>query len=118
MKMLNLKLVILLEYQKNIFAKSYVPNWSEEVFVIKKGKKTVPWTYVISDLNGEEIVGKFYGKELQNKNQKEFRVGKVIKRKGDKIYVKWEGYNSSFNSWIDKEHSINEWIFSRTTILK
>ena len=40
---------------KNIFAKRYVPNWSEEVFVIKKVKNNVPWTYVISDLNGEEI---------------------------------------------------------------
>ena len=57
---------------KNIFAKIYVPNSSEEVFVIKKAKNTVPWTYVISDLNGEEIVGMFYKKELQKPNQKEF----------------------------------------------
>ena len=48
---------------KNIFAKSYTPNWSEEVFVIKKVKNTVPWTYVINDLNGEEIIGTFYEKE-------------------------------------------------------
>ena len=48
---------------KNIFAKSYTPNWSEEVFVIKKVKSTVPWTYVINDLNGEEIIGTFYEKE-------------------------------------------------------
>ena len=52
--------------------------------MIKKVKNTVPWTYVISDLNGEEILGKFYEKELQKTNQKEFRVEKVIKRKGDK----------------------------------
>ena len=50
---------------KNIFAKEYVRNWSEEVFVIKKVKNTVPWTYVMIDLKGEEIVGTFYGKELQ-----------------------------------------------------
>ena len=43
----------------------YVSNWSEEVFVIRKVKNPVPWTYVISDLNGEEIVGTFYQKELQ-----------------------------------------------------
>ena len=49
---------------KNIFAKGYITNWSEEDFVIKKVKNTVPWTYVISDLNGEEIVGTFYEKEL------------------------------------------------------
>ena len=52
-----------------------------------KVKNTVPWTYVISDLKGEEIVGTFYKKELQNPNRKEFRVEKVIKRKGDKLYV-------------------------------
>ena len=87
---------------KNIFAKGYMPNWSEEVFVIKKVKNAVPWTYVINDLNGEEITGTFYEKELQKTNQEEFRIEKVIRRKEDKLYVKWKGYNNSFNSWIDK----------------
>ena len=58
-----------------------MPNWSEEVFVIKKVKNTVPWTYVINNLNGEEITGTFYGKELQKTNQEEFRIEKVIRRK-------------------------------------
>ena len=49
---------------KNIFAKGYAPNWSEEIFVIKQIKNTVPWTYLISGLNGEEIIGSFYEKEL------------------------------------------------------
>ena len=54
------------EYQNHIiFAKCYVPNWSEKVFVIKKVKNIVPWTYVISDIKGEESVGMFYKKELQ-----------------------------------------------------
>ena len=87
---------------KNIFAKGYMPNWSEEVIDIKKVKNTVPRTYVINDLNGEEIPGTFYEKELQKTNQEEFRIEKVIRRKGDKIYVEWKGYNNSFNSWIDK----------------
>ena len=91
---------------KNIFAKGYTPSWSEEVFVIKKVKNTVPWTYVINDLNGEEIIGTFYEKELQKTNQQEFRKEKVIKGKGDKLYVKWKGCNSSFNSWIDKKDLI------------
>ena len=52
------------KYIKN-FAKEYIPNWNEEVFVIKKVKNTIPWTYVINDLNGEEIIGTFYEKELQ-----------------------------------------------------
>ena len=87
---------------KIFFAKGYLPNWSEEVFVIKKVKNLVPWTYVINDLTGEEIVGTFYEKELQKTNQQEFRIENVIKRKGDKLYVKQEEYDDSFNSWIDK----------------
>ena len=88
---------------KDIFAKGYTPNWSEEIFIINKIKNTVPWTYVINDLNGEEITGSFYEKELQKTNQKEFRIEKVLKRKGDKLYVKWKGYDNSFNSWINKK---------------
>ena len=64
---------------KNIFAKGYDTNWSEEVFVISKIKNTVPWTYVISDLNGEKI-----------------------KRKENMLYVKWKDCDNYFNSWIDK----------------
>ena len=56
---------------KNIFAKLYMPNQSEEVFVVSKIKNTVLWKYVIDDLNGEEIIGTFYGKELQKTNQQE-----------------------------------------------
>ena len=64
------------------------------------------WTYVISDFNREETVGAFYQKKLQKTNQKLFK--KVVKRKDDKLYVKWKGYNSSFNRRIDKKDSINE----------
>ena len=73
------------------------------MFVIKKVKNTVPWTYVINDLNGEEIAGSFYEKELGKTNQKEFRIEKEVKRKGDRLYVKWKGFDNSFNSWIDKK---------------
>ena len=79
---------------KNIFAKGYTLNWCEEVFVINKIKNTVPWTYVINYLNGEEIIGTFYEKELQKTNQEEFIIEKVIKRKGDKLYVKLKGYDN------------------------
>ena len=88
---------------KNIFAKGYTQNWSEEVFIVSKIKDTVSWTYVISDLNGEPITGSFYEKELQKTSQKKFIIGKVIKRKDDKLFVKWKGYNNSFNSWTDKK---------------
>ena len=63
----------------------------------------MPWTIVISDLNGEKIVGTFYKKEQQKTIQKEFRVERVMKRKGNKLYVKWQGYNNFLNSWIDKK---------------
>ena len=65
--------VRILKY-RNIFAKGYTPNWSAEIFVIKKNKNTVPWIYVINDLNGEGIIGTFYEKELQKTNQEEFRI--------------------------------------------
>ena len=78
---------------KNIFAKK----------LIKEIKNTVPWTYVINDLNGEEIVGTLYEREFQKKNQEKFRMEKVIKKKGNGPYVKWKGYDNSFNSWIDKK---------------
>ena len=96
--------IVRISKYKNIFG--YVPNWSEEVFVIKKIKSTAPWKYVISDVKVEEITGTFYKKELQKANKKEFRVEKVIKRKGDKLYIKWKGYSSSFNSWINEKDII------------
>ena len=71
--------------------------------LIIKVKNTVPWPYVINDLNNDEIIGTFYEKELQKANQKEFRIEKVIKRKTHKLNVKWKGYDSSFNSWIDEK---------------
>ena len=88
---------------KNIFTKGYTPNWPEEVFVVSKIKNTVPWIYVVSDLNGEEITGTFYEKDLQKTSQEKFRIDRVLKRKGNKLYVKWKGYDNSFNGWIDKK---------------
>ena len=75
--------------------------------MIKKVKNTVLWKYVINDLNGEEIIGTVYEKELQKTNQEEVRIEKVIKKKGNKLHVKWKGYDNSFNSWI------NERLFSK-----
>ena len=74
--------------------------------MIKKVKNTDPWTYFINDLNGDEIIGTFYEKELQKNNQQEFRIEKVNNKKGDKLYVKWKGYDSSSNSWINKKELI------------
>ena len=93
-------IVKILKY-KSIFAEAYVPNWSEEVYVIFVFLRFLcfceflsyicysEWKYVISDLKGKEIVGTFYEKELLKANQIEFRVEKLIRRKDDKLYVKW-----------------------------
>ena len=77
---INIKLIRISKPQ-NIFAKGYAPNWSEETFVVKEIKNTDPWTYVINDLNGEEIIGTFYEKELQKTNQEKFRIEILIKKK-------------------------------------
>ena len=61
---------------KNIFAKGHMPNWSEEIVFISKIKNTVPWTYVLNDLNGKEIIGTFYENEFQGTKQNEFRIEK------------------------------------------
>ena len=66
---------------KNIFAKGNTPNWSEEAFVIKKFKNAVPWTYVINDLNGEEIIGTIFEKEIQKTDKQEFKIEQLIKKK-------------------------------------
>ena len=58
---------------------------------------------MISDLNGEPTAGTFYEKELQKTSEKEYRTENVIERKGDKLYIKWKGYDNLFNSWIDKK---------------
>ena len=54
----------------------------------------------------EKIVGSFYEKELQRTNQKEFRIEKVIKKKRNKLYIKWKGCDNCFNSWIDRKDLI------------
>ena len=73
--------------------------WLKELKALCRG-------HIINDFKSEEIVGTFYKKEVQKTNQKDFRAEKVIKRKGDKPYVKWKGYDSSFNSWVDKKYIV------------
>ena len=75
---------------KNIFAKVHNLNWSQEVLVIRKVKNTVPWKYVIIDLNGKDIVRTFFEKEMPKSSQKELRIQKAISRKDDDLHVKWK----------------------------
>ena len=75
---------------------------------LKKVKNTFSWKYVLEDLNREKNFGAYYVKKLQKTNQTKFRVEKLIKRKGDKLYVKWKGYYNLFNTWIDKNISLHK----------
>lgn len=92
--------------KKKTFEKGYTPRWTEEVFTISQVQYTDPITYKITDYNEEEIQGTFYEQELQKTNQQIFRIEKVIRRRGDKLLVKWLGYPDSFNSWIDNKELI------------
>lgn len=86
------------------FQKGYTPNWSTEIFAIKKINSTVPNTYIIEDQRKQPILGSFYEQELQKvKYPNLYLVEKVLKKKGNKLYVKWLGLNDSENSWIDKQ---------------
>ena len=91
---------------KNIFEKSYETNWTEEIFVIDDIKySNVPY-YYLKDLNDEKLDGTLYEQELQKTNLTLYVIEKIIKIKNDKLFVKWSGYNNSFNSWIDKKDVI------------
>ena len=90
--------------KKNIFEKGFTPNWTEELFTVDTVKSTQPITYTLVDTKGEKIHGTFYEQELQKTKQEIYRIEKVIKKRKrngiQEVYVKWKGYNNSFNSWI------------------
>ena len=88
---------------KSVFAKGYTPNWSTELFRVKKINLTNPVTYKLEDYKGSPILGCFYEPELQKTAQKDvFLVEKVLRRKGDRFYVKWLGFPNENNSWINR----------------
>ena len=93
--------------KKKTFEKGYTTRWTEEIFTIVEVKPTLPVTYKIADLNGEEIKGSFYEPELQKTSQQLFRIEKVIKRGKKKSLVKWKGYSDDFNSWVDNKDLVN-----------
>src|SRR5437870_4971478 len=89
---------------KGIFEKGYLPNWSEQVYIIDEVLKTTPVTYRIKDSLNEIITGSFYEQELQKTNQEVYRVEKVLRKKKidgvEHALVKWSGYSDKFNEWI------------------
>nr|AUH25525.1 INT [Spodoptera frugiperda]DAC81443.1 TPA_asm: integrase [Spodoptera moth adintovirus 1] len=88
---------------KHNFEKGYTPNWSTELFTVKKINNTIPVTYHIQDQRKQAILGTFYEQELQKSNYPGvYLIEKVLRKKGKKLYVKWLGLNNNENSWIDK----------------
>ena len=89
---------------KGIFEKGYLPNWSEEVYIVHKIKLTNPVTYILKDAAGEILQGGFYEDELQKTTQELYRIQKVIRKKKidgvEHALVKWSGYSDKFNEWI------------------
>lgn len=92
---------------KGTFEKGYTPNWSTEIFKIYKIQYTTPVTYLIKDVRDQPILGAFYTEELlRTKYPEIYLVEKVLKRSGNKIYVKWLGLSSNENSWIDASNIV------------
>ena len=92
-----------LSLEKNIFEKGYDTNWTQEIFEIYDIKySNVPY-YYLKDLNNQKLQGTFYEQELQKTKQDDlYTIEKILKTNKDNIYIKWKGYDNSFNSWIDK----------------
>lgn len=87
---------------KKIFEKGYTPNWTAEVFTVRKALTTSPPTYLLTDWQGNEIEGVVYAEELQlAKHPNEYLIEKILKRKNNQVYVKWLGFDNEFNEWID-----------------
>lgn len=89
---------------KTIFTKGYLPNWTNEVFTIYRVQPTFPETYILKDKTGEILQGSFYGHELlKSKTGNVYLVEKILRKKKDKVYVRWLGFDKTHDSWVDKK---------------
>lgn len=90
---------------KKLFRKSYLPQFSEELFTVSHINHGIPITYSLSDLNGKSVQGVFYTEELTafpiNKDT-EFLIDKILKKRKDSVFVSWKNYGPEFNSWVKK----------------
>lgn len=94
---------------KHIFEKGYTPNWTSEIFKIRSVQQTNPITYLLIDLTGNLIEGTVYAEELQLvADPRLYLVEKILKTRDDQVFVKWLGFNSTHNSWIDKSQVLDE----------
>lgn len=89
---------------KHVFAKGYLPNWTNEVFSVHRVQPTIPETYILKDSKGEVLQGGFYGHELlKSKTGNIYLVEKVLKKRGNKILVRWLGFDKKEDTWIDEK---------------
>jgi hypothetical protein len=89
---------------QKVFTKGYLPRWSNEIFTVWKVQPTNPVTYLLKDDKGEVLKGGFYQEELSKTKIKDtYLIEKVIRKKGDKLLVRWLGFDESHDSWIDKK---------------
>ncbi|XP_077277712.1 uncharacterized protein LOC143905919 [Temnothorax americanus] len=92
---------------KTIFENGYTPNWTTEVFKIVKVQRTNPVTYLLEDYRGKSVAEVFYEQDLHRATYPDvYIVDKVLRRRGDEVYVKWLGFDGSHNSWIPKDNVI------------
>lgn len=100
--------IVRISKYKSVFEKSYTGNWSAELFEIYRVQPTDPPTYLLKEINnGQKIIGCFYEQQLKKTLQKDvYLIEKIIRRRGDKIYVKWLNFDDSHNSWISKDQLI------------
>lgn len=98
--------LVRLSKYKHAFEKGYTPNWTTEIFKVKKIQHTNPITYLLDDLRGEPIEGGIYAEEMQLAKYPNVYLSKILKKKGNKVYVKWLGFSDEFNEWIDVRNLI------------
>lgn len=95
--------IVRISKAKYVFSKGYTPNWTTELFKIVKINITDPVTYILEDLQGNPIMGAFYKEELQKTETPDvYLIEKILKRRGNKVFVKWLGFDNTHNSWINK----------------
>lgn len=93
--------IVRISKYKTVFDKGYTPSWGTELFAVNRIRRTLPPVYYLQDMEGNKIKGGFYSHEMQKTNYPDtYLVEKVLRRNGDRKYVKWLGFNNRHNSWI------------------